>query len=247
VGRGEAADAGRCGDETEEADARRARALQRGDRGDRAPAGGEHRVEEEEVSLGGIARDLEVVVHGLERVVIAVQSDVADARRGDEAQHPLHHPQPRAQDRHERQLLPADAPPRRRLERRLHRHGLERQLARRLVRHQHRELVDELLEDLRRRPTVAQQRQLVLHERMPREKEGGVLGGGVHGREASIFAPMKEYQAVIVRLTRLAHDDEDALTDLLNERSRGGWEPAMMTQEGARLTIVFQRDGGGER
>ena len=59
---------------------------------------------------------------------------------------------------------------------------------------------------------------------------------------------MKEYQAVIVRLTRLARDDEDALTDLLNERSRGGWEPAMMTQEGARLTIVFQRDGdGGER
>jgi hypothetical protein len=58
---------------------------------------------------------------------------------------------------------------------------------------------------------------------------------------------MKEYQAVIVRLTRLAHDDEDALTDLLNERSRGGWEPAMMTQEGVRLTIVFQRDGGGER
>ena len=53
---------------------------------------------------------------------------------------------------------------------------------------------------------------------------------------------MKEYQAVIVRLTRLARDDEDALTDLLNERSRGGWEPAMMTQEGARLTIVFQRE-----
>jgi hypothetical protein len=58
---------------------------------------------------------------------------------------------------------------------------------------------------------------------------------------------MKEYQAVIIRLTRLARDDEDALTDLLNERSRGGWEPAMMTQEGTRLTIVFQRDGAGER
>lgn len=52
---------------------------------------------------------------------------------------------------------------------------------------------------------------------------------------------MKEYQAVIVRLTRHARDDEDALTDLLNERSRGGWEPAMMSQEGLRLTIVFQR------
>jgi hypothetical protein len=34
---------------------------------------------------------------------------------------------------------------------------------------------------------------------------------------------MKEYQAVMLRLTRHARDDEDALTDLLNERSRGGW------------------------
>jgi hypothetical protein len=52
---------------------------------------------------------------------------------------------------------------------------------------------------------------------------------------------MKEYQAVILRLTRHTHDDEDALTDLLNERSRGGWDPTMMTQEGARLTIIFAR------
>ena len=52
---------------------------------------------------------------------------------------------------------------------------------------------------------------------------------------------MKEYQAVMVRLSRHARDDEDAITDLLNERSRRGWEPAMMTQDGQRLTIVFQR------
>lgn len=52
---------------------------------------------------------------------------------------------------------------------------------------------------------------------------------------------MKEYQAVILRLTRRAQDDEDALTDLLNERSRGGWEPALVTQDGQRLTVVFQR------
>jgi hypothetical protein len=52
---------------------------------------------------------------------------------------------------------------------------------------------------------------------------------------------MKEYQAVILRVTRRAQDDEDALTDLLNERSRGGWEPALMTQDGIRLTVVFQR------
>ena len=52
---------------------------------------------------------------------------------------------------------------------------------------------------------------------------------------------MKEYQAVMLRLTRHVHDDEDALTDLLNERIRGGWTPAMMTQDANRLTIVFAR------
>jgi hypothetical protein len=52
---------------------------------------------------------------------------------------------------------------------------------------------------------------------------------------------MKEYQAVVLRLTQRTKDDEDALTDLMNERSRGGWEPAIMTQDAQRLVIVFQR------
>jgi len=59
--------------------------------------------------------------------------------------------------------------------------------------------------------------------------------------KASIFADMKEYQAAILRLSSRVRDDEDALTDLLNERSRGGWEPAMMTQDDQRITVVFQR------
>jgi len=53
---------------------------------------------------------------------------------------------------------------------------------------------------------------------------------------------MKEYQAVILRRTKHARDDEDALTDLLNERSRGGWTPAMLTQDDTRITVVFGRD-----
>jgi len=53
---------------------------------------------------------------------------------------------------------------------------------------------------------------------------------------------MKEYQAVVVKLTRHTREDEDTLTDLLNERSRGGWQPALMAQDGQRLTIIFQRD-----
>jgi hypothetical protein len=58
---------------------------------------------------------------------------------------------------------------------------------------------------------------------------------------------MKEYQAVILRLTRHQREDEDALTDLLNERSRGGWTPTMMTQDGLRLTLVFARDADAEQ
>ncbi|GEM_PF-289636 len=69
------------------------------------------------------------------------------------------------------------------------------------------------------------------------------------------FAQMKEYQAVMLRLTHHTRDDEDALTDLLNERSRGGWEPALLSQSGVasgspageRLTVIFQRVTTGER
>jgi hypothetical protein len=52
---------------------------------------------------------------------------------------------------------------------------------------------------------------------------------------------MKEYQAVVVKLTRHTREDEDTLTDLLNERSRGGWEPALMSQDEHRLIILFHR------
>ena len=58
---------------------------------------------------------------------------------------------------------------------------------------------------------------------------------------------MKEYQAVILRQTRHAPDDEEALTDLLNERSRGGWVPAMLAQGTQRVTIVFARTADAER
>jgi hypothetical protein len=59
---------------------------------------------------------------------------------------------------------------------------------------------------------------------------------------------MKEYQAVILRLSKHTHDDEDALTDLLNERSRGGWDLAQLAQDAHRLTLVFAREAepGGE-
>ena len=52
---------------------------------------------------------------------------------------------------------------------------------------------------------------------------------------------MKEYQAVVLRLTQRTKDDEDAITDLMNERSRGGWDLHQLTQHAERLTLVFSR------
>ncbi|MEA3244714.1 MAG: hypothetical protein U9Q74_01020 [Gemmatimonadota bacterium] len=52
---------------------------------------------------------------------------------------------------------------------------------------------------------------------------------------------MKEYQAVVVRLSRRTRDDEDAITDLLNERSRSGWQPELLSQGAERVIIVFAR------
>ena len=51
----------------------------------------------------------------------------------------------------------------------------------------------------------------------------------------------------MVKLTRSTREDEEALTDLLNERSRGGWEPALVSQGGERLTVIFQRVTAAER
>ena len=76
---------------------------------------------------------------------------------------------------------------------------------------------------------------------MANENKAGHSRGGGHGGESSIFATMKEYQAVIVRLSHRVREDEDAITDLLNERSRGGWQPELMTQDSERVTVVFSR------
>jgi hypothetical protein len=60
---------------------------------------------------------------------------------------------------------------------------------------------------------------------------------------------MKEYQAVVVKLTRHTRENEDTLTDLLNERSRSGWEPTLITQgseQGSeRLVLIFCRPAEG--
>lgn len=54
---------------------------------------------------------------------------------------------------------------------------------------------------------------------------------------------MKQYQVVIARLTGKGQDDEDNLTDLLNERTRMGWKFDNMTHLDAdRVAVVFKRE-----
>ena len=215
--------------------------------GDGASAGREHRIEEQELALGGIAGNFEVIVDRLERLVIAIEADVSDARRGDEFEDAFDHTESSPQDWDERELLPGDALTDGALEGGLDGDIFEREVGGGLVGHEHRNLVDELLENLRRRAAVAENCDLVLNERVADEGQSGKPRGSRHGDDSSIFAYMKEYQAVILRFSHHTREDEDALTDLLNERSRGGWEPAMMTQDDVRITIVFSRRSEPER
>jgi len=53
---------------------------------------------------------------------------------------------------------------------------------------------------------------------------------------------MKQYQVVIFKLHRPLREDEESLTDLLNERARAGWvlEHSSSISD-ARLMLVFVR------
>src|SRR4029079_16660608 len=140
----------------DESNARSAGTLERAHSGARAPPRGEHWVEHDELAFARVCWNLEVVVDGLKRLVVAIQSDMTDAGRGHESQNALDHSEPSAQNWHERQLLSAHLPTSRVLERRLDLDFPELKLARGFVHHQHRDLVDELLKDLRGGPAVPQ-------------------------------------------------------------------------------------------
>ncbi len=54
---------------------------------------------------------------------------------------------------------------------------------------------------------------------------------------------MREYDVVIVRLAARTRPDEEALTDLLNERARAGWEYKSASPLSAnRVMVVFSRE-----
>src|SRR6266545_5003436 len=186
-------------DEAQEANPLRAGALQRAHRRDGRPTGRQHRVEHEERAILLPRRDLEVVVHGPERVVIAIQPDVAHPRGRDELRDALDHPQPGPQDRHERQLLAGHLLAGGLFEGRLDLHGLERQVLRHLVRHEHGDLVDQLLEVARAGAPVPQDRELVPDQGVA--QHGEVREGGLtHAREGTYVLRPRNGATLMKRL-----------------------------------------------
>ena len=140
--------------------------LDRRDRGRARVAGREHRVEHDRVALVEVGRELDEVLDRLERLLVAVEADEADAGARDEREHAVEHAHPGAQHRADGDLLAGDALRGHALERRLDLDALGGHLLRRLVGEEQRDLVDELAEVDGRRRGVAQVRELVLDERV---------------------------------------------------------------------------------
>lgn len=55
---------------------------------------------------------------------------------------------------------------------------------------------------------------------------------------------MSEYQAILIRLAGRAREDEETVTDELNERRRSGWSLfQLLPLSPRRVMAVFQREG----
>ena len=117
-------------------------------------------------TLAEIGRRLEVIFDGGEGLRLAIEPDMGDARRRDEIEHAFGESEAGAQDRREDQFLPGEARRHHRGERRLDLDFGQRQVARDLVAEQHADFVEQLAKRFGRAGLVADERQLVLHQRM---------------------------------------------------------------------------------
>ena len=143
----------------------------------------EHRVDDQHQALAEILRQLLVVRHRLQRLLIPVHAEKANARHGNHRQHAVEHADAGAQDRHDADLLARHATPDRLLDRCLHRHVFKHQVSRRLIGEHAREFAGERTEVAGRSAHSAQERDLVLDERVVADVEshGAMLPIAVTG------------------------------------------------------------------
>ena len=166
-------DAFRRGDDADDADRFGAGLAQQIQAGDGAAAGREHRVDHQHVAGAEIQRQLRVVLRGDGRHLVALETDVADARAGDQLEDGVEHPEAGAKNGNDDDIG-ADAASRRGTDRRVDGDILRRQIARRLGREQHADARRGAAEQFRRRTFVTQRDERVVHEWMVDE----VIGHG---------------------------------------------------------------------
>jgi hypothetical protein len=151
------------GDEADQAQLARAVGLQPGQRGDRAAAGGQHRVQQEDVRIAHPGRQALVIARRLQRGLVALHAQVTDACAREQAQEAVDHAEPGAQHGHDGDLG-LQAAPGRRLQRRVDGVLHRRQIARGLDGEDRRGLAERLAEGPVRGRRVAQDRQAVVED-----------------------------------------------------------------------------------
>ncbi len=166
------------GEQAKEDDVGGARLFQQINRRDRGVAGGEHRVHSDHQTIIQPFGHLEVILHRLQCLFVAIQTNETDPGRGDQLQHPVHQPVARPQDRDQRKLLAVERWRVHLLHRGLDPFGRHRQAARHLIGQKLADLAQQLPESGGRSGFVAHDGQLVLHQRVV--NDGQMIGGIGH-------------------------------------------------------------------
>ena len=154
------------GDENEQLDALAAAILHLRDGCLGGAAGGKHRVNDHNVTLGNILGGLAEVDMGLKRFFIAVHTDMGDTRGGDHTQHAVNKTETGAQNGNDGHFFAGKRGSVHAADRRFDVLGGQRQIARGLVGDQHTDLRDKLTEILDAGGLVTHDRQLVGDEGM---------------------------------------------------------------------------------
>ena len=138
--------------------------LEEGDRRRGGAAGGEHRVDDDDVALSNVSGHLEVVLDRQLGLGVAEEADVADLDVGHHADHAVDHAQTRAENGDDGELLARDAAAFGQSDGSLHVDLLQGQVTGSLIAHQHGDLGNEFAEFLDAGLFITQDRKLVLDQ-----------------------------------------------------------------------------------
>src|SRR3954470_8198688 len=179
------------GDQADEVQPLRARALEPGDRLRPAAAGGQHRIHHEHLGVFHAGGDVLVVAHWPQRLLVAVHAEVAHARLRHEPQEPVHQAEPGPQDRHDEHLV-SQPQAGGLLQRRLQADLRRAQAAHRFVAEDQRGVRHRLAEHAVRRLPVAQDRQQAPEQHVVDDRDP--IHGAERTRVASMAAPRRNIE-----------------------------------------------------